>query len=450
MQAKKTEKCLIGICTGLLFLIFLSILIVMFTRLILVKRMGIQNGFADFVLGDAFEDETDQEQSSGSDINWEELYPFASGEITPAIKSKTPADILWSKTDKIKERLEFYSSRALLGYRTYVELAERYESLVGWNFASYGEYNGVVEMPDGYLTEYVEKRDVTEHANALIGLDRFCKENGCEFLYIQAPSKVCKYDDKQISGSSDFSNQNADEMIKTIEESGVDVLDLRDAIHDAGFSHHKVFYRTDHHWLPATGLWAARKTLEYCNENYGFNADVSRLDSDQFDQKIYKDWFLGSRGKKVTLSRTEPDDFEVLYPKYETKLHFTAPAAHVDSFGDYSIIYNMEDIAEKDLYGKNPYRGYNYGDQPVIQINNLADTDGKKILIIDDSFGNCVISCLALCESEVDSLDLRHFTGSLENYIRTFDPDIVVVLYNAENIGRTVDRTTHTDMFDFR
>lgn len=95
------------------------------------------------------------------------------------------------------------------------------------------------------------------------------------------------------------------------------------------------------------------------------------------------------------------------------------------------------------------YRGYNYGDQPVIRINNLADTDGKRILIIDDSFGNCVISCLALCESEVDSLDLRHFTGSLENYIRTFDPDIVMVLYNAENIGRTVDRTTHTDMFDF-
>ena len=100
--------------------------------------------------------------------------------------------------------IDFYSSRALLGYRTYVELAERYESLVGWNFASYGEYNGVVEMPDGYLTAYVEKRDVTEQANALIGLDRFCKENGCEFLYIQAPSKVCKYDDKQTDFNADM------------------------------------------------------------------------------------------------------------------------------------------------------------------------------------------------------------------------------------------------------
>ena len=182
MQAKKTEKCLIGICIGLLFLIFISIIIVMFTRLVLVNRVGVQNGFTDLVLGDAFEDELNQEQGSGFKINWKELYPFESDGITPETKSRTPAEIIWSKIDKTKERFDFYSSRALLGYRTYVELAERYENLVGWNFASYGEYNGVVEMPDGYLTAYVEKRDVTEHANALIGLDRFCKENGCEFL----------------------------------------------------------------------------------------------------------------------------------------------------------------------------------------------------------------------------------------------------------------------------
>ena len=69
MQAEKTEKCLIGICTGLLFLIFISILIVMFTRLILVNRMGAQNGFTDFVLGDAFEDEINQEQGSEFNIN---------------------------------------------------------------------------------------------------------------------------------------------------------------------------------------------------------------------------------------------------------------------------------------------------------------------------------------------------------------------------------------------
>ena len=60
-----------------------------------------------------------------------------------------------------------------------------------------------------------------------------------------------------------------------------------------------------------------------------------------------------------------------------------------------------------------------------------------------------MISCLALCESEVDSLDMRYFTGSLENYIQTYDPDIVMVLYNAENIGGKIELTTHTNMFDF-
>ena len=102
MPAKKTEKCLIGICTGMLFLIFLSILIVMFTRLILVNRMGVQNGFTDLVLGDAFEDEKNQEQGSGFSINWKELYPFESDGITPETKSRTPAEAIWSKIGKTK------------------------------------------------------------------------------------------------------------------------------------------------------------------------------------------------------------------------------------------------------------------------------------------------------------------------------------------------------------
>jgi len=461
MQVKKSDKYLIGACIGLIFLFFSSIIIVTFTRQILVKHMGMQNIFTDFIFmdhdafnnGDEFNGDELQERGAKSEIDWAELYPFTFDDVplsTEGTTQRSWTEKIEEKIDGVKSKVEFYCSKALFGYKNFVEQSKSYEKFIGWNFAPFGEYNGVVEMSSGYFTSYEEEKDVTDHANSLIELNEFCKDNGCEFLYIQAPHKVCEYDDSQISGSSDFSNQNANKMISIIEDAGVDVFDIRDVIHNEDFIHHELFYRTDHHWLTTTGLWAAQKTLEYCNVNYNFNAEISRLDLDRFEKKLYPEWFLGSQGKKVTLAHTEPDDFVLLYPEYKTKFHYYVPDELVDEEGDYSIVYDMRQIEEKDLYGSNPYGGCNYGDQPLIQIQNLLNADDNKILIIHDSFGDCFISCLALCEAEVDSLDVRHFNGSVKNYIQSTNPDIVMVMYNAGVVGDEIDWKSHESMFDFR
>jgi LmbE family N-acetylglucosaminyl deacetylase len=61
-----------------------------------------------------------------------------------------------------------------------------------------------------------------------------------------------------------------------------------------------------------------------------------------------------------------------------------------------------------------------------------------------------MISCLALAEKNIDSIDLRHFTGSLKAYIEESQPDIVMIMYNPHAVGGDVDYSTNTDMFDFR
>jgi hypothetical protein len=267
---------------------------------------------------------------------------------------------------------------------------------------------------------------------------------------VQAPYKISEYDDTAVSGTMDFSNQNANELLAMLDASGIDYYDIRETIHENHIYNHDLFYRTDHHWLTTTGLWASQNILSFCNETYGWNADLSLLDADKFEYVTYKDWFLGSQGKKVTLSRCQPDDFTLLYPKYETSFHYIVPAEGIDTTGDYSVVYNMAEVEECDYYNKNPYGACNYGDQPLIQIENQQASDDHKILIIHDSFCDCVISCLALAEKNVDSLDLRHFTGSVKTYIEESMPDIVLVMYNAGSAAGEIDYSTHEDEFDFR
>ena len=441
----------------MLILFFISIMVTVFTRFVLVKHFGITNAFTEIVFADNWQLNGDAETGLVYDIEWEKLYPFKEGDATPetdiSSNKMSQNNLLHSwenKIDRIKDKVESYTSKLLIGYRKMTELAKAYDGKIGWNFASFGEYNGVVELPDGYLTTLVEQREVDEQINALEEFYATLKTEDIPLLYVQAPHKVSEVEDADLSGYSDFSNQNINRLLTGLEEKEIDVLDLRTRIREENLQHHELFYRTDHHWLTTTGIWAAKEILDYCNAKYHFQAETERLLPEQFLQKVYPAWFLGSQGKKVTLARTEPDDFILLFPRYPTLFHFIVPAAGVDKTSDYSVVYDMTEIMVKDYYGKNPYGGCSYGEQPLVQIQNLENADDRRILVIRDSFGSCLISGLALCEQEIDALDLRLFSGSVSSYIEQTKPDLVIVLYSAASIGGAMNNHTHTDMFDFR
>ena len=457
MRGKKPELIASGLCIGVLILFFTAILVTVFTRFILVKHFGITNAFTEFVFADNWQLNSDAETGMVYDIDWEELYPFEEGDPAPetevSANQTSPYQLLhsWkSRIDRIEDKIESYSSKLLIGYRKMTEAAKTYDGVIGWNFASFGEYNGVVELPDGYLTTLVEQQDVSEQITALEDFYLTLKAENIPLLYVQIPHKISETEDADLSGYADFSNQNFNQLLSGLEEKVIDVLDLRARIREENLRHHELFYRTDHHWLTTTGIWAAKEILDYCNTRYHFQAETERLLPEQFLQKVYPEWFLGSQGKKVTLARTEPDDFTLLYPKYPTLFHFIVPAAGVDETSDYSVVYDMTEITVKDYYGKNPYSGCGYGEQPLVRIQNLENADNRRVLVLRDSFGDCLIPGLALCEREIDALDLRLFSGSVISYVEQNKPDLVVVLYSAASIGGAVNYHSHRDMFDFR
>jgi hypothetical protein len=396
------------------------------------------------------------------EIDWAERYPFADSEGEAqtgeaAVPQEEEAGVQSTLSERIlnavtglEEGIESYTTDLLVGHEKIVEGANAYEKCIGWNFTSFGEYNGVIALSDGYLSGYTEKRDTTKQCEALSELNDFCEERGIGLLYVMAPYKISEYDDADVSGTLDFSNQNANEFLAGLDAAGIDYYDIRETIHENKMNQHELFYKTDHHWLTTTGLWAAQNILAYCNKAYGWNADLSLLDADQFDYTTYEQWLLGSQGRKVTLARCEPDDFTLLYPKYETSFHYSVPARGIDTVSDYSIVYDMSVINKCDYYNSNPYSGCNYGEQPLIQIENRLTAEDHKILMIRDSFSDCVISCLALAEKNVDSMDIRYFTGSVKTYIEESSPDLVIVMYNAGGVGGELDDSGHDDIFDFR
>lgn len=420
MERFNWNNLLCRICLGTLLTLYVICVGVGLNRLV---RHSFRNDLTD-VASAAPQDE--------SEIDWEALYPFETSRAEPENVTEK-ADMLKTLKEAVitlKLYLQTCSSRYLPGYHIINELANGYERLLGWNYASVAEYNGAITLPDGHLTTYLTYKNTSGMAKAAIAFAEYCEGTGADFLYVNAPFKICRYDDAKISGNVDFSNQNADELLNALDSAGVKTYDLRDEIHRENLSHHSLFYRTDHHWLAETGLWASRHILERLRDEYGYAVEPSVLDEEKFRKETYAEWFLGSHGKKLTLALAKPDDISLLYPLYPTELHFEIPALNLDVTGDFSVLYDMEAIEERDYYQKDPYAAYSYGGQALERIENKQADNDIKALFVHDSFGDSVTPFLALAIQHMETIDPRHFTGSLERYIKENKPDIVIVLYN--------------------
>ena len=115
-------------------------------------------------------------------------------------------------------RVERTSSNFIFGYDKWIELSNIYKKVIDWNLVSYQEYNGVNELEDGYLTWFSSKTDTAEHISAIFDFNNYCRSLGINFLYVQTPSKISKYQDKAFSGEMDFSNQNADALLEGLKK----------------------------------------------------------------------------------------------------------------------------------------------------------------------------------------------------------------------------------------
>lgn len=334
-----------AISLAILMVLMCSIGVRFLTRQILVERLHMDNEFTEFVLKDAgwllyVPEAPEGTEEIGTSIDWAALYPFAedAGIVTLASESgKDEADDVEMRKSRnhiveriegvahsVKSPLEIYATEYIAGYDSIVRLAKRYEGAIQWNYASYAGYNEIIAMKDGYLTRLSAEEDTRAAAEATIDFAHWCKDRGIDFLYVQAPHKISKYEDVDISGIVDFCNQNADELLSALEAADVDTYDVREVIREERLPHHDLFYRTDHHWKGESGLWAAQHILEQLQERYGYDVNASILDSELFEKVVYPESFLGSQGNKQIL--VERDDLSLLYPIYTTALNYQIPS----------------------------------------------------------------------------------------------------------------------------
>ncbi len=481
----RVRSCCAGFIILAIGLAFICIPGRLFVRKIIYERFGIYNKPVQFWL----QNDSDIEQDYTYDavkVDWEKQYPFATGDRTSRgcensnnwdAEEKTVRGVsddrlsghrglqdvsgfisgYLGRTQSLKKHIEQYAGDLFLFHLQAKVFVEYFNRLIGYN------EDGNIQMLNGYWTD---KRDALLHRGIVDAADSvknfadYLRERQIGFLYVNVGEKVCPYNRQMraIDIELERSNENADLFLGELEARGVDVVDFREEIKKSGQNWYDFYYVADHHWTTKAGLWAAGVLADKLNDSYGFSFDDHLFQSQQYKVEHYADFWLGSEGRGVTTARAPMDDFDLILPKFETDFSVEIPTWGKTVTGSYEDQMDMVSLSKIKLYDSmdyyrniDPYTcSYLRNDALVhIRNNRTTNNDGKKLLMIQDSFSFYSTTFLALDIAEMDVITLSEFTGSIRSYVDQTQPDMVIVMYGARNI-QPVDESVHTGTLDFR
>ena len=193
-----------------------------------------------------------------------------------------------------------------------------------------------------------------------------------------------------------------------------------------------IYLRTDHHWAPVGAYYAAQA--------FAKSAGVPFRDLSAYDKKVIHGYVGSMYGFSNDIAvKNAPEDF----------VYYTPNAVdYTTTYWVYDVNKNYQVTRERAPYdGKffahyadgsaAAYSTFMGGDQKLTRVKT-GTKNGRKLIIIKDSYGNALPGYLFYSFEEVYVIDFRYFTRNMKKYVRDNGiTDIVFCLnvFNAYSSG---------------
>ncbi|MBQ0022183.1 MAG: hypothetical protein KBT29_02975 [Prevotellaceae bacterium] len=201
-----------------------------------------------------------------------------------------------------------------------------------------------------------------------------------------------------------------------------------------------IYLRTDHHWSPLGGHYAAKKFAEV--------AKVPFKDLSHYEKRVVHNIVGSMYGYSRDIAvKNAPEDFEYYVPK---------GVEYTTTYTVYNINKNYQVIGE----GK-PFQGQFFakfkdgnggayctfmGGDCKITVVKTSTHNGRRLIILKDSFGNAIPSNLFFSFEEIHVIDFRYFTKNMVSYVN--DNKITDILF-ACNIFNAYSTSTCKKLENF-
>ena len=286
------------------------------------------------------------------------------------------------------------------------------------------DMNGVYLGSDGYIIEKYTEADfdednVNENIDLISGFLNRTAELEIGTFVSFVPSKGTVLSNRLPKNALAFDSSFVQSGVQSKLSKGVRSIDLVEPL--KSHQDEYIFFKTDHHWT-ALGAYYAYEAL---SDELGFDA----LPLDSFEAEDVTTSFVGSSFDKIQLGST-PDTVTAYKPKVNVKVNFHGEAEKASSL-----------FAPQALEGKSKYEYFLGGNYARVDIKTDADSD-STLLIVKDSYTNAIVPFLANHFKKIILIDMRFFTGDLDQLIYDdYSIDNVLVLLNTEKFMQDPNMT---------
>ncbi|MBR5086762.1 MAG: hypothetical protein IKX31_07130 [Muribaculaceae bacterium] len=193
-----------------------------------------------------------------------------------------------------------------------------------------------------------------------------------------------------------------------------------------------IYSRTDHHWAPLGGYYAAQKLAEVAGVPF---KDISNYDVDTVHNYVgTMPMFSGDASLKKA-----PEDFIYYKPR---NVEYTTTYINYKTKG-LSVISQAAPKQDKFFYnfqGTSAYCTFMGGDTKIVKVQT-STKNGRHILFIKDSFGNAVPGYLFYSFEEIHVIDSRYFNKNMKQYVKDNNITDIVLDNNITHMGMKNIRT---------
>ncbi len=173
-----------------------------------------------------------------------------------------------------------------------------------------------------------------------------------------------------------------------------------------------IYLRTDHHWAPLGAYYAAEALAKAAN--------VPFKDLSHYERKVVKR-YVGSMyrySRDISVKRS-PEDF-VYYEPLDIEYETTYINYSIDE--NYNVTGSSGPIKGKYFHYYKDGSGGAYctfmgGDTKITQVRTAAK-NGRRVILLKDSFGNAIPGYLFFSFEEIHVIDARYFTRNMVEYVR--------------------------------
>ncbi|MBQ8027796.1 MAG: hypothetical protein IJ262_00140 [Clostridia bacterium] len=274
------------------------------------------------------------------------------------------------------------------------------------------EENGVYIGKNGFLFEKQSSYNSEKMNGVFSTLNSFSKKNkSIKTAFVLSPNSsalLSQYLPSFVAEESQKSQLKAAE--EAISKGKIQFIDCY-SVFEKQEDKEKLFYKTDHHWTSHAALEAFRALMK------NWKIDISKT---KFEFQTVSSSFQGTLASSSQV-RDISDSVEICFPsepKVSSVLYYEAQGTKTASYFDKSKLEN-----------KNHYEVFMGGNFDKIIISTSAETE-NALLILKDSYANCMIPMFAPFFSKIVVVDPRYCSDKLSEIMKDYDFSHMAFIYN--------------------